>query len=159
MKVPFQPLSEIEFNNFLKHYHNTTVVRGGLRDIDIFRSNRHIKSGAGVFSLLAKIGRRAIPLISRYIKPTAKVFGQQVISDVLDGQNLKHSIKRRGKQGLTNIGKRLLSGGKKRKYKKSVINHKLRRLIKNKRNMGFKVGGKRKVKKSTYYSYCHLCYN
>ena len=121
VKLALRDLSESEFLSLIRNHGGNISVRGGYRDIDIFKSHRHVKSGSGILSLLGNIGRRALPFISKYILPSVRDLGQNVTSDVIGGQNFKQSIKRRGKETLKRLGARVLSGkGRgKRKRKQS----------------------------------------
>ena len=114
VKIGLRSLTESEFLSLLKHQNENISVKGGYRDIDIFKSQRRIRSGGSIFSFLGNIGRKALPFISKYILPSVKELGKGVVTDVIKGENIKHSIKKRGKQSLKRLGARVLSGKGKR---------------------------------------------
>ena len=146
VKVALTPLSESEFIFLLnKHNHANYLKGGSLSDINIFRSRKKIQRGRGIFSIISNLGRRALPFLSKYILPVAKEFGKGVITDVLGGENLKSSFKKRGRQSAKSLGERIISGkGKKRKMSKK----KRQKKVKKKRGAGKKKAKTRKQVKS-----------
>ena len=120
VKVALTPLSESEFIFLLnKHNHANFLKGGSLSDIDIFRSRKKIQRGRGIFSIISNLGRRALPFLSKYVLPIAKEFGKGLISDVLGGQTIKSSFKKRGRESVKSLGQRIISGkGKKRRMSK-----------------------------------------
>ena len=150
--IAFRNLSQTEFDHLLKSQTNANILLGGgIRDIDIFKSNARLRGG-GIFSILASVGRRVLPLLSRYVAPVAKTVGKNIVNDVIQGENIKTSLKRRGIEGMKGVGSRILSGGKiKRKYKrkkKKSVKPKLRGGKKKSTNKKKKkVGGSNKKRK------------
>lgn len=139
VKIAFRGLTESEFISLLKNINGGYSVKGGYRDIDIFRSNRKVHRGGGILSILGNIGRRALPFLTKYILPTARDIGRGVASDLIGGQNFKQSVKRRGKAGLKQLGERVLSGKGRIGHRKSLISSR-RKMKVAKRGSG----GKRK---------------
>merc|ERR1712121_420119 len=94
-------------------------------DINIFRRYRpnRLSKGQGLWSILSQIGRRALPFLKKWVLPSAKEYGKNVLSDVRAGRALKASLKTRGKESLKNIGSRIMTGkgSKKRKKKLSTL--------------------------------------
>ena len=52
VKIGLRSLTESEFLSLLKHQNENISVKGGYRDIDIFKSQRRIRSGGSIFSFL-----------------------------------------------------------------------------------------------------------
>ena len=117
MRVPYAPLNEKEFLAQLNQDIGDIVALGdGLGDINIFRRHR-LSKGSGAFSnLLLRYGKRILPYLKKILWPAAKEFGQDVIGDVTSGDAIKTSLKKRGRQALAKVGKKILTGkGKSRK--------------------------------------------
>ena len=147
VKVALTPLSESEFISLLNKHNHVNYLRGGsLKDINIFRSRKKVQRGNGIFSIISNLGRRALPYLSKYLLPVAKDFGKAVITDVLGGQTLKSSLKKRGKEGVKSLGKQIIGGkGKKKRANKSRIRK--RKKMKIKRGTGKKKSKSNKRKK------------
>ena len=150
VKVALTPLSESEFIFLLNKHNHVNYLRGGsLRDINIFRSRKRIQRGYGIFSIIANLGRRALPYLSKYVFPIAKEIGKGVITDMIDGQSLKSSFKKRGKDGLKTLGERIVSGkGKKRKNKIKMRKKKKSRSKRGSGNKKLKIRKRKKQVKS-----------
>ena len=146
VKVALTPLSESEFISLLNKHNHVNYLRGGsLKDINIFRSRKKVQRGNGIFSIISNLGRRALPYVSKYLLPVAKDFGKAVITDVLGGQTLKSSLKKRGKEGIKSIGKQIIGGKGKKRANKSRIRK--RKKMKIKRGTGKKKSKSNKRKK------------
>ena len=124
MRIPFHPLSESEFEQLLKSdeaYAYTT--RGhGLSDINVFSTRRRrLQHGHGFFkNLIAKYGPKLIPMVKKYLFPATKRFASNIASDVLNGEKLKTSLKKRGREAAKDLALHVMSGkGLKRKRTQS----------------------------------------
>ena len=99
--IAFTPLGENEFLNIVNQQKSLGLSLGGLRnDINIFKVYRPRQRGGSIFSILSTLGRRALPFLSKYVFPSAKTFAKNVMTDMIDGENFKKTIKKRGKEGL-----------------------------------------------------------
>ena len=146
VKVALTPLSESEFISLLNKHNHVNYLRGGsLKDINIFRSRKKVQRGNGIFSIISNLGRRALPYLSKHLLPVAKDFGKAVLTDVLGGQTLKSSLKKRGKEGIQSIGERIIGGKGKKRANKSRIRK--RKKMKIKRGSGKKKSKSNKRKK------------
>ena len=86
-------------------------------------SGHHRQRGSGFGALAAGIGRVALPLARRFILPTAKGIGKellkQIVPEILDvvgnksssKRAFKNTISRPVKNRLENLGELLLEGG------------------------------------------------
>ena len=156
MRIAFQPLSESEFEQLLRSdetYAYTT--RGhGLSDINVFSTRRRLRHGHGfIRNLIANYGPKLIPMIKKYLFPATKSFATNIASDVLNGEKLKTSFKKRGRQAAKDLAVRVVSGkGIKRRRTqsrtKSVKRHKKsvarKPVEKNRKKRSF-LGKKKKV--------------
>ena len=117
MRLTFRHLNEKEFDDCIKR-DGELITRGyGVNDINIFtryknKGGGHLSYGDGVLgNILAKYGRRILPLLQKYIFPAAKDLGKNVAKDMLHGDiSLRQSLKKRGKQSLKRVGEHILSG-------------------------------------------------
>ena len=132
--IPVTPLGEREFDSLVRQ---NLVAGEGYNDISIFRTYRQpIIRGNGILSLISKYGRKALPFIRNFIFPSAKEFAKNVATDVIEGNSLKSSVRKRGESSLKQIGKRILGGsGKTRKRKRVVKRLSSNRKIKTKRSV------------------------
>ena len=146
MRVAYHPLSEREFVERLKHDVGDVLTMGdGLGDINIFRKHRLTK-GSGAFSnLILKYGKRLLPYLKKFLWPAAKEFGRDVMGDVASGDaTLKSALKKRGKQSLAKVGRRIISGeGRKRRS----LKRKCKKGRGMKRSVRWKKGVKRRRRK------------
>ena len=125
MRVKHNTLSEKEFLHLLKSgsvggFDGVVTRANGLEDINIFR--RHgVARGSGWFSnIFSKYGPKVLPFLKKYIFPSAKQFGKDVISDMVSGDtSLKQSLKNRGKESLKNVGKNIVGRGRRKKMSKN----------------------------------------
>ena len=117
----FSPLGEKEFLDLVKLQNQLGILQGGgiRKNINIFKAYKSNQHGGSLFSILANLGKRALPFLSNYIFPSAKNFAKNLMSDVMSGENLKKSFKKRGSQGLREVGDKILSGsGRRRNIKR-----------------------------------------
>ena len=138
--TPFKALSEHEFISITRGY-TPILTAQGQGDVNIFRRYRPGQSrGSGIWSILSQFGKRALPLLKKYVLPSAMEFGKNVASDVIEGRSIKESLRNRGKSSLKNIGKTILKGGKKRKRSRSHVKgrgsrvSKMRRVTRRRKN-------------------------
>lgn len=87
--VQFIPPTRKQFDYLLRG-----PVGGGLGHINTV--DFRLRKGGGFFSVLGKLARKAVP----YIFPTALKMGTKVVSDVVGGEDLSSSIKKRGMETL-----------------------------------------------------------
>merc|ERR1712074_7389 len=101
--------------------------------------------GHGFFkNLIAKYGPKLIPLVKKYLFPATKRFASNIASDVLNGEKLKTSLKKRGRETAKDLALHVMSGkGLKRKRTKSRAKSVKRR----KRSVSRKPAKKRKKRK------------
>ena len=125
----FSPLGEKEFLDLVKLQNQLGILQGGAirKNINIFKAYRPNQHGGSIFSILANLGKRALPFLSNYIFPSAKNFAKNLMSDVMSGENLKKSLKQRGSQGLREVGDKILSGSGRRR----IIKRRKRKQIKS----------------------------
>lgn len=104
MRVAFNPPTVREFGVLF------SPQRGGsLGDIRVFQTPRMHQRGGGLFSIISGLVRKATPFLMKTVAPAALNFGKNVISDVVSGEgNLKTSLRNRGRQALTGVGKEAL---------------------------------------------------
>ena len=121
MRVAFIPPSVGEYKTL---FSSGVQLRkgGGLDDIRILNSTADYHRGGGIFSTLAGIAKRAFPfLLKNIIAPSALSFGRDVLTDISQGNtDIKSTLKKRGLEAAREAGRRLVSGGGKRKNKCSI---------------------------------------
>ena len=154
VQIPFRLLSEGQFTYLAKS--QTPVLSGyGSSDIHIFKKYRPGQyRGSGIWSSLANVGKRALPFLRKYIFPAVTELGKNVINDVVQGNStFKSSLKKHGKDSLKTVGKKILSGGRRRTPRKVLSKNmkaksRRRRLtLKRRRNivkMMNKIGGSKR---------------
>ena len=152
MKVSLVTLSEKEFNQILITQNNNLLRGSGLDDINIFRSKRYLQ-GSGFFDFIKGVGNFLMPLAKKYVAPSLGGFAQGVVKDLVQGKNIKSSLKYRGTKGLKQIGTRILEGkglkkGVEKLFKSNSRKHKSRRKkpTKNKKNKSIRGCGQKKMK-------------
>ena len=121
MRTPFRPLTESEFETLLKSetaFAYTT--RGhGLSDINVFTTRKR-RLGHGFFTnLVTKYGPKLIPLVKKYLFPATTRFASNVASDMISGEKMKSSMKKRGKESAKNLALHVLSGKGVKKRKRT----------------------------------------
>ena len=118
MRIAFRPLSESQFEQLLKADESFAYNTGhGLSDISVFATKRRLRQGEGfIRNLLSTYGPKLIPLLKKYVLPATKNFAKNITTDVIQGKNLKNSLKERGKQSAKEVIRKVISGkGLKRK--------------------------------------------
>ena len=153
--VAFKTLSEHEFNKISNSF--SPIISGqGQGDINIFRRYRpnRLSKGQGLWSILSQIGRRALPFLKEWVLPSAKEYGKNVLSDVIEGKNLKSSLKSRGNESLKNIGKkigqRIMRGTRSRRRQKQHTLIRKKKLALRKLRQRSRRGRGRPPKKQKY---------
>ena len=132
MRVAYTPLDEKEFQNSIHvAATNQLSIGNGPGDITIFRKYKLNKGHGAITNAILKHGKRILPYLKQYLWPTAKQFGKDVAMDMLSGETtLKNSLKKRGKQSVRDVGKRVLKSrmgvgrGPSVRRPKSTINRK-----------------------------------
>ena len=91
-----------------------------MSDINVYR--RKTRQGEGIFgSIFGKLVPKILPILKNYIFPAAKSLGENVISDVIQGEKFKSSLKKRGLQSAGDMAGRIMRGrGMKRRRKRRV---------------------------------------
>ena len=122
--IAFKTLSEQDFNALSNSF--SPIISGqGQGDINIFRRyrNNKLSRGRGLWSILSQVGRKALPFLRKWVLPSAKEYGKNVLSDDMAGRVLKSSLKTRGKESLKKIGSRIVKGkgSKKRRKRLSTL--------------------------------------
>ena len=112
VRIAFVPLSEREFDVLIRNSHHLPKLSGGsLNSISIYKSKFPYKRGGGIFSFLSKLGQTAFPIIKKYVMPSVKDFGREIIGDIASGINIKKSLKSRAIKNLGKVGRRIINGG------------------------------------------------
>lgn len=62
--------------------------------------------------MLSGIAKRAIPFLVRTVAPEAMQMGKAVLSDVLEGRQLRESLRNRGITAAKGVGRRIIRGGR-----------------------------------------------
>ena len=110
-------------DEFITLFEDPLVLKrgGALSDITTFQSPVLYQKGAGLFSFLQGIGRRAIPFIIKNVVPEALDMGKRIFDDVTSGQvKLRDSLKNRGLRAVRGVARRATTrgGGRIKKMKK-----------------------------------------
>ena len=111
MRVEYVPLSVSDFD---KLFQGHSARGGGLNDIRAYYADGFHPRGGGLLSILGSLARRSIPFLRRYILPAAATMSKDIIDDYSQGENLRHSIKKRGIDAVKSVGKKIMTGGRKR---------------------------------------------
>lgn len=89
-------------------------------DITTFLAPPRTRRGAGLFSMLAGLAKKALPFLIRTVTPEATALSRNVLQDVLEGRKLKDSLKYRGLTALQSVAEKALRrGGKGRIHKRT----------------------------------------
>ena len=151
MRIAFVTLSEKEFNHVLSTQNNV-LTGSGFDDINIFRAKRYLQ-GSGFFDFIKGVGKFLFPLAKKYVAPSLNDFGRGVIKDLVAGENIKSSVKKRGKKGLKQIGTRILEGrgmskgvAKMLKAKSRKRKSRAKKATKNKKNNSIRGCGQKRMK-------------
>jgi hypothetical protein len=95
--------------NYIFHtedYYNTLKNQIG-SGIPVFHGVR--QRGGGIGSILGSIGKYALPLVLKYIYPSARKAATSLVSDIVQKRsNFKDSLKASGKELLQGIGSSIL---------------------------------------------------
>ena len=82
-------------------YEDYFLSQSGAGGINVFSGPRYMR-GRGLGSILGGLGRVLLPLLKRGGRVLLKEglrTGTDIVGDVLDGQNFKSSLKKRGREG------------------------------------------------------------
>lgn len=131
MRVTFIPPTVAEYHTLFSNGKKITSRGSGIDDIVTLSYEPSYHRGGGLFSVLAGLAKRAFPfLVKNVIVPSARTFGNNVLDDISQGNNLKSSIKKHGINSLKEAAMKLTRGrgikkvkrvGKKRCYKKDIF--------------------------------------
>lgn len=136
-RTVFLPPTEGEFSSLLSSFPHQ--VGGGfdnIRTVHFAHPARLHQRGGGIFSTLANLAKSVMPFLFRTVKPSALKLTQDVIQDVSSGQrSVRGALKKRGIEALSDVGARIIKGGKKRRV--TSRNKKKKKKI-NKRKSGCK---------------------
>ena len=113
MRVEYVPLSVSDFDKLFQG-HSASRRGSGLSDIRPYYAEGFHPRGGGLLSILGSLARRSIPFLRRYILPAAATMSKDIIDDYSQGQNLRQSIKKRGIDAVKSVGKKIMTGGRKR---------------------------------------------
>ena len=132
MRVAFVPPSLEEYRIVINSDPLKQQRGGALEDIEIFTAPRRSLQGGGIFSLLSGLVKKVAPFVAKAVLPSALEFGQNVVSDLKEGNmNIKSTLKQRGVEALKATGRRLLTGKGRRKNAKRNEKKQIRRRKKN----------------------------
>ena len=103
-RIIFQPLSEKDFSLLFsqENYGSIKNLVGG-RNLDIFQTKKPYLRGSGLLDILGSLGKLALPIIKKYILPSALNFASEVGHDIIDGRNVKSALKHRGLSNLKSV--------------------------------------------------------
>ena len=134
MRYSFNQLSVKEYDLI---FTNDPILRrgGGMENINVYRSSRYYRRGAGLMSFVRGLGRQVLPFVSKYILPSIYNVGSNVLKDMSENNgSVKNSIKRRGLQGARDVVTKIVTPSttttpvqapRKRKRKDSVKSYKM----------------------------------
>lgn len=83
--------------------------------------------------MLSGIAKRAIPILVRTVAPEAMQMGKAVLSDVLEGRQLRESLRNRGITAAKGVGRRIIRGGRIMKKRTKVKRGRKSKKKKNKK--------------------------
>lgn len=106
---------------------------GGFGNIKIFHPVQRSRRGGGLFTFLGGLARKAAPFVFRNVTPEVVKMGKSVLSDVIQGKNIRSSLKSRGIEALTGVGKRVTGGGVKRRVMRRKKKKHTKRQLKKKK--------------------------
>ena len=109
MRIVFIPPTAAEFSRLFSD--DGQLSGGGMQDIRIYTPPSRSPRGAGIVSLLAGLGKKIVPFLMRTILPEGLSMAHNVISDINSSISSRQSLKRRGLQSVSNVGRRVLRGG------------------------------------------------
>jgi len=112
MKLQYKPNPQIYKEYYCGHGHGLPVFRGV-----------QYQQGYGIGNLLGGLIRKAMPLIANMGKTVGKTVGKEllrggkdVLGDVIAGQNLKSSLRTRGKERAKSLSTRSIQHVKRAMY-------------------------------------------
>ena len=119
----------MKFNSpeyFAALYSPKVQYGGAVLEPQFYRSSYSRQRGEGLGSIFGALARRLMPFVrnhilpaaQKYIIPAAKQGITNLVSDVIEGKNVKSSVVDRGRQVFNDIGKSITSqtgSGRKRK--------------------------------------------
>lgn len=116
MRSTFIPPARHEFDTL---FLESQARGGGVEDIRIFLPPpvQRGRRGGGIFNVLSGLAKKAVPFLMRNVAPEAMRMGKDVLGDVLEGRNIRQSLKTRGMAALKGVGRRLVRGGGRRARK------------------------------------------
>jgi hypothetical protein len=114
MRVAYTPPSVTQYTALFSKGH--TLKGGGLGDIQTYHSPIYHQRGSGIISFISRLLRRGLPFLRRVIAPVAGDMAQGIASDISNNRNMRQSVRERGIAAMKDIGRRTLSGGRKRKH-------------------------------------------
>lgn len=134
MRVAFTPLTTSEYDVLFKKYqqYSKQYKGGSTGDINPFVSDVYYQRGSSAFSIISRMVRRSIPFLRKFILPAVSEMGNGVMDDITQGNEMKKSLKQHGVKALKRIGKRILTGGK-RKNKQKQVKRKKRKTVTKKK--------------------------
>src|SRR5688572_16811495 len=74
-----------------------------------YQANLRRQRGNGIGGIFGTIGRFLLPLVKKYILPTAASTARNIAQDVLAGRNVGQAIKAHGWDGLKTAGNEFIS--------------------------------------------------
>lgn len=113
MRVPYTAPTVDQFNLFFDPV-GQGVKGGRLSDIRVFKSDNYGRGGS-FMGVLTGVIKRAFPFLRSLILPEARNFTQNVMEDLSNNVPVKNSLKKNLMKSAKNIGKRVVTGGKKLK--------------------------------------------
>ena len=87
------------------HFYLPTQVGKGNEDLAFYANNWRRQKGGGLGGILGSIARRILPLAQKYIFPHAKSAIKNISSDILQGKNVKETLKTHAKAAIKDAGK------------------------------------------------------
>jgi len=78
-------------------------------DLSYYSNNWRRQKGSGLGGILGSIARRVIPLAKHYILPHAKKAIKNISKDILEGKNVKDTLKRHATTAIKDVGQGILN--------------------------------------------------
>jgi len=94
--------------DFFRFYH-PNQIGGSVGTEPFYQSSLRRQRGAGIGGFFGAIGRRLLPFLQKHVLPSAMSAVRNVADDLLDGRNLKESIKEHGIDAIKGVGKSVLN--------------------------------------------------
>jgi len=115
--------------SFQDYYANGMLIPvqhgSGMDGLRFYKTNVYRMRGNGLGGFFAKIARKLIPFATKHLLPHAMTMGRNVLSDVVEGGNVRDSLRSHGIQALKEVGRSVVSQsgsgmrGRKRKQSSS----------------------------------------